>query len=401
MNTGKTLFNQLMSFASQYQFKKCISKYADGHEPRSFSYWDQFLTMAFAQVTHRESLRDIEASLRATDTSQYHLGIRGRVSRSTLADANEKRDWRIFAEFGKILMQEAQRVYEKDRSFQLELEQAVYAMDSTNIELCLSLFPWASFSQGVQDRAGIRIDTVLNLRGNLPCFIDVATRKSSELTAIDQLSIVPGSIYIFDRGYFDWSRLNRFAQAQAFFVLRAKKDIKYKRQYSSPVQNRSTGVKSDQVILPYSPRARRDYPGALRRVTFYDITSDVRFAFLTNNFLLPPEIVAALYKQRWQIELFFKWLKQHLQIKAFYGTSFNAIKIQIWVAVSTFLLFAIAKRQLNLPGNLYTFSQTFSVAALLKMPISSAFQRDPSETGDNCCVDSQFQPNLWPFPTGQ
>jgi len=398
MNTGKTLFSQLISFAPKYIFNKAVAKYSDKYAARTFSYWDQFLCMAFAQVTHRESLRDIESSLRSAGTKLFLLGIRGKVSKSTLSDANEKRDWRIFAEFGQALMKEAQALYADDELFIEEISQAVYAMDSTNIDLCLSLFPWARFDP---TRAGIRIDTLLDLNGNLPCFIQVSTRKTSELTGMDAVTIYPGSFYIFDRGYFDWERLYRFSSSLAYFVIRAKKDIKYKRQRSLEIENKDSGVRSDQIILPFSPRARRHYVGALRRVTYFDSESGNRFAFFTNHLTLPPEKIAELYKSRWQIELFFKWIKQHLRIKAFYGTSFNAIKIQIWVAISTYLLFAIAKKRLGINVSLYTFSQTLSVAAFEKTPLIVAFQHINCHSQDENTGSHSNQLNLFGFPTGQ
>ena len=354
--------------------------------------------MTFAQLTNRESLRDIESSLRSAGANLYHLGIRGKVSRSTLSDANERRDWRIFAEFGQDLMKEAQALYADDELFIEEISQAVYAMDSTNIDLCLSLFPWARFDP---TRAGIRIDTLLDLNGNLPCFIQVSTRKTSELTGMDAVTIYPGSFYIFDRGYFDWERLYRFSSSLAYFVIRAKKDIKYKRQRSLEIENRESGVRSDQIILPFSPQARRNYVGALRRVTYFDLESGKRFAFFTNHLTLPPEKIAELYKSRWQIELFFKWIKQHLRIKAFYGTSFNAIKIQIWIAISTYLLLAIAKKKLNINLSLYTFSQTLSVIILQKTPLFQAFSEHNLFNSDNTDSQALNQLDLFDFYTGQ
>lgn len=397
MNTGKTLFSQLIDFASKYEFQKAVALYGDNYQARKFSAWDHFLVMAFAQVAQRESLRDIEATLRAAGSKCYHLGIRGRVSRSTLSDANEQRDWRIFEEFGKSLIMQAQSTYAGVKEFEDTMIQALYAMDSTNIDLCLSLFPWARYCA---ELAAVRIDTVLDLNGNFPCFIQVSTRKTSELTAMDLITIYPGSFYIFDRGFFDWARLYRFSSASAFFILRAKADIKYKRQKSQLIANKNSGVRSDQIILPYSLRARVNYPAPLRRVTFIDESSGRRFAFLTNNFTLPPETIAALYKSRWQIELFFKWIKQHLRIKAFYGTSFNAIKIQIWVAISIYLLLAIAKKRLNLKLSLYTFAQILSVSPFEKTVDFTALDAIYSHSSVIQEQNSSIQLDLFGFPTG-
>ena len=370
MKTEKYIFCQLTELLSHKKFQRCVKKYEGDYRVRSFSSWDHFLCMLFAQLTNRESLRDIESTLRAVGVDTYHLGIRGRVSRSTLSDANEKRDWRIFAEFGNFLMEEAKQLYSDDNLVIEELSQAVYAMDSTNIELCLSLFPWAQFDQ---ERAGIRVDALLNVHTSLPCLIDVSTRKTTELTAMDSVTICPGSIYVFDRGYFDWHRLYRFSHSLAYFVIRAKKGLKYKRQLSLSVKDKSAGIRSDQIILPHSKYARKNYPQVLRRISYVDISNNQRLVFLTNNRTLKPETIADLYRSRWKIELFFKWIKQNLRIKSFYGTSFNAVKIQIWIALSAYLILAIAKKKLNLDISLYTFSQTISVIILQKTPLFHAF----------------------------
>jgi len=351
--------------------------------------------MSFAQLTRRESLRDIEASLRGAGTKLYHLGIRGSVSRTTLARANEKRDYRIFAEYGQILMREAQQYYSKEE-FGLDISQVVLAFDSTHIDLCLSLFPWAQLDE---KRAGLRICSLLNLRGNIPSFMHITTMKESELRGMDALIVEPGAMYIFDRGFFDWKRLGKFSKHSAQFIIRAKGDLKYKRQSSLPVIE-GEGVRSDQIIRPFSERAQNDFPGLLRRVTYVDPLTEKRFVFLTNNFVLPSSTIAALYKSRWQIELFFKWIKQHLRIQAFFGRSPTAVKTQIWIAVSTYLLIAIAKKRLQLPHSLYTISQILSVSAFQKIPLKTALSQFASQKLDNIDAEPSDQLGFWDFPTG-
>ena len=396
MNTGSTLFTQLLSFATQYDFNQCVAKYQGSYDARKFSYWDQFLCMSFAQLTRRESLRDIETCLRGSGVSLYHLGIRGGISRNTLAKANENRDYRIYAEYGQILMREAQQYYAGEE-LEVDLKQAVFALDSTNIDLCLSLFPWAQFDE---IRAGLRVSSLLNLRGNIPCFMHITTMKESELQGMDALQLETGAIYVFDRGYFDWKRLNEFSKNSAHFVTRAKADLKYRRLSSLPVK-KETGVRSDQLITPFSDKAQDNFPGVLRRITFFDSTTEQRFVFLTNNLVLPPETIAALYKSRWQIELFFKWIKQHLRIKTFLGRSPNAVKIQIWIAISTYLLIAIAKKKLQLPHSFYTISQILSVCAFQKIPIKEALSHNTLQKNRQSDEKSSNQLHLWGFPTGQ
>jgi Transposase DDE domain/Domain of unknown function (DUF4372) len=372
MNRGKTIFSQLMSFLPQRQFQRYVLRYEGNKNIRTFSCWDQFLCMAFAQLSYRESLRDIEACLRAVGVKLFHLGIRGKVSRSTLADANDSRDWRIFADFGQLVIQQARSLVSGD-DFALELENAVYALDATVIDVCLSLLPWTKYREG-DVRGGMKIHTLLDIRRNIPSFIDITARKVYELEVLDSLVLEPGAFYVMDRGYFDWARLYRIHTSQAFFVIRAKKDVALIRCSSLHVTP-DVDVKSDHIVRARGNRkgAYRRYPSRLRRVRFYDAETKRTFIFLTNNFDLPAQTIAALYKSRWQIELFFKWLKQHLRIKAFYGYSQNAVRTQIWVAVTVYVLVAIAKQRLNLPRSLYEILQVLSVTLFEKMPILSAF----------------------------
>lgn len=392
MNTGKSLFNQIISLAPKYEFNKVVAKYGGSYYVKKFSCWDQLLCMIFAQMTHRESLRDIESCLRSSGSKQYHLGIRARVSRSTLAEANEKRDYRIFSEFGQLLMALVQSCYSKE-PLDVDIAEVAYAFDSTNIDLCLSLFPWAQFDR---TRAGLRITTSLALRGNIPCFIGITSMSESELVGMDSLLIEPGSIYIFDRGFFDWKRLHRFVSEGAFFLIRAKRDLKFKKRRSLLV-NKALGIRADQLIVPFSLKSQLNYPGILRRISYVDLETDKRFVFLTNNLLYSPLTVASLYKSRWQIELFFKWVKQHLKIKSFFGTSPNAIKIQIWIAVITYLLLALAKKKFNLKPSLYTISQIISVNVFNKTSISQAFEDTSLENYANSDPQQSYQLNLLDF----
>lgn len=396
MNHGHSLFSQLISFANQYDFNECVERYDDGTKVRKFSYWDQFLCMSFAQLTHRESLRDIETCLRGNRSKLYHLGFRGRVSRSTLAEANENRDSQIFGDFCQILMRVARLEYAGD-GFSVEIEQACFAFDSTTVLLCFSLFPWAQFDS---TRSGLLLGTLLDLRGNIPSFLHISTRKESELVGMDAIPIEPGAMYIFDRGFFDWLRLGRIAAHSAHFVIRAKGDLKYRRLRSLPC-DKSTGVRSDQLITPFSDRAKEHFPGVLRRITYFDSDSSRRFVFLTNNLILPPQTIAALYKSRWQIELFFKWIKQHLRIKGFFGRSLKAVSTQIWTAFSTYLLIAIAKKRLNLPHSLYTISQLLSVSAFAKTPLKQALSEFDIQSPADSVKNTQKQLDLWPLSTGQ
>ena len=343
MNSGKTIFAQLMDFVPTYEFRKCVERYDGNYKMKSFSCWDQFLCMAFAQLTFRESLRDIQACLRAAQSKLYHLGIRGKVSRNTLAHANQTRDWRIYADFAQILIAEARRLYAAD-SFGIELEHAVYALDSTTIDLCLSLFPWATFRKR---KGALKLHTLLDLRGNIPSVIIVTPGSVHDVNILDELIIEAGALYILDRGYLDFARLYRIHQRGAFFVTRAKVTLSRRRLYSRTV-DKSTGIQCDQIIVLKGYYARKDYPDKLRRIRYFDATRGKTFVFLTNNFVLPATTIADLYRCRWQVELFFKWIKQHLRIKAFYGTTENAVKTQIWIAISVYVLVAILKKTLNL-----------------------------------------------------
>jgi IS4 transposase len=367
MNSGKTIFAQLMDFVPTYEFRKCVDRYNGNHKVISFSCWDQYLSMAFAQLTYRESLRDIQVCLRATQSRLYHLGIRGKISRNTLAHANQTRDWRIYADFAQILIARARILYAAD-SFGIELDQAVYALDSTTIDLCLALFPWAEFRKR---KGAVKLHTLLDLHGNIPSVVIITTGKVHDVNILDQLIIELGAIYIMDRGYLDFARLYKIHRAPAFFVTRTKTNFNRKRLYSQPV-DKSTGIQCDQVVVLTGYYAKKDYPEKLRRIRYFDSKNNKILVFLTNNFLLPAITIANLYRCRWQVELFFKWIKQHLRIKAFYGTTENAVKTQIWIAISVYVLVAIVKKTLNLDQSLYTILQILSVTLFEKEPIYQA-----------------------------
>jgi transposase len=364
MNLSKTVFSQIMDFLPLSEFRRCVSRYNGNRKVISFSCYDQFLCMAFAQLTYRESLRDIEACLRSQQNKLYHMGIRGNVSRSTLADANEKRDWRIFADFAQVLIYQARSLY-ADEDFGVEIEETIYALDSTTIDLCLSLFPWAHFRK---NKAAIKLHTLLDLRGSIPVFISITDGKIHDVNILDELNPEPGSFYLMDRGYLDFARLNRLNQCKAFFVTRAKSNFSFKRLYSSTV-DKSTGLKCDQTIVLKGYYSHKDYPDKLRRVRYFDKETDDDFTFLTNSFSLPALTIAQFYKWRWKVELFFKWIKQHLRIKSFYGTSANAVKTQIWIAISVYVLIAIIKKRLRIEASLYTFLQVISVNPFEKVDI--------------------------------
>ena len=367
MNSGKSIFAQLMDFLPSKAFRRCVKRYKGDYKLKSFSCWDQFLCMAFAQLTYRESLRDIEACLRAQQTKLYHLGIRGQVSRNTLAHANSVRDWRIYADFAQVLITRARVLYADD-SFGVELAQTVYALDTTTIDLCLALFPWAVFRK---HKGAVRLHTLLDLRGNIPTVVIITHGKIHEINILDQLSFEAGAFYVMDRGFLDFARLYRLHQAAGFFVTRAKKRFDFQRLYSQPV-DRTTGVICDQTVTLVNPIPRQGYPEKLRRIRYRDALTDQRLVFLTNNFNLPPLTIAQLYRCRWQVELFFKWIKQHLRIKNFYGTSENALRTQIWIAISVYVLVAIVKKELRLEGSLYRMLQICSVTLFEKTPISQA-----------------------------
>jgi len=364
MYEGQIVFSQVMDFLPEYQFRKCVSRYKGNSRIRSFSCWDQFLCMAFAQLTYRESLRDIETCLRALQNKLYHMGIRGKISRSTLADANEKRDWRMYADFAHILIQQAKHLYVNE-PFGVDINETVYAFDSTTIDLCLSLFPWALFRK---QKGAIKMHTLLNLRGNIPEFIQITDAKVHDVNLLDDLIPEPGSLYVMDRAYIDYARLFFIHTCGAFFDVRAKRNLKFRRIYSQKI-DKSTGLQCDQIIELTGVKTSKLYPEKLRRIKFYDLENNKTFVFLTNNFLLPALTIAELYHCRWQIELFFKWIKQHLRIKAFYGNSENAVKTQLWIAITTYLLVAIIKKMLKLELSLYTILQILSVTIVEKVPI--------------------------------
>jgi hypothetical protein len=381
MNIGRTVFTQLLDFIPSYEFRQCVERYNGNYKVKTFSCRDQFLCMAFAQLTYRESLRDIEACLRVAKTKLYHMGIRGKVSRNTLAHANETRDWRIYADFAQVLIRIARELYASD-GFGLELDQTVYALDATIIDLCLSVFPWAKFRT---NKGAVKLHTLLDLRGSIPVVISITHGKVHDVNILDELFIEAGAIYIMDRAYIDYSRLYRIHQSQAFFVTRPKSNFVFKRLYSQPV-DKSTGVQADQIITVAGFYALKDYPEKLRRIRYFDAETKRRLIFLTNNFTLPAPIIARLYKCRWQVELFFKWIKQHLRIKAFYGTTENAVKSQIWIAISVYVLVAIVKKRLKLDRSLYAILQILSVTLFEKTPISQALSNidyDETDVGED------------------
>ena len=367
MNTGKTIFSQVMEFLPLYEFRKCVQRYQGDYKVQSFSCMDQFLCMAFAQLTYRESLRDIESCLRFMQPKLYHMGFRGLISKSTLADANNQRDWHIYADFAKVLIHHARKLY-LNEPFGVELEQTAYALDATTIDLCLSLFPWARFRKS---KAAVKLHTLLDLRGSIPTFIDISDGKLYDANILDILIPEAGSFYIMDRGYLDFMRLYALHQAQAFFIVRAKSNLQARRIYSHPV-DKSTGLRCDQAVMLTVYKSAKDYPEQLRVVKFFDSEHNLRLTFLTNHFTLEAIKIAQLYKCRWKIELFFKWIKQHLRIKAFFGTSENALKSQIWIAISIYVLVAIIKKELKLKQSLYTILQILSVSIFEKTAIFQA-----------------------------
>ena len=374
MNSGKSIFAQLMDFLPVKAFRRCVKRYQGDFKLKSFSCWDQFLCMAFAQLTYRESLRDIEACLRAQQTKLYHLGIRGQVSRNTLAHANSVRDWRIYADFAQVLIRRARALYADD-SFGVELAQTIYALDATTIDLCLALFPWAKFRK---HKGAVKLHTLLDLRGSIPTVVIITHGKVHEVNILDQLIFEAGAFYVMDRGYLDFARLYKLHLASAFFVTRARKRFDFQRLYSQPV-DRATGVICDQIVTLVNPVPRKGYPEKLRRIRYFDAEKNQRLVFLTNNFTLPPLTIAQLYRSRWQVELFFKWIKQHLRIKKFYGTSENALKTQIWIAISVYVLVAIIKKELQLEGSLYRILQILSITLFEKTPILHALSLTDDE----------------------
>jgi IS4 transposase len=374
MHNGRFIFSELISHLPHKEFQKCVARYDDDSQSRTFSHWDQYLTMAFAQLTYRESLRDIEACLRSVTGKLYHLGIRSKVARTTLADANESRDWRIFADFAQVLIRIARPLYAAD-PIGVDLDHSVYALDSTTIDLCLSMFPWAKFRR---HKGAVKMHTLLDLHGNIPTFISITNGKVHDVNILDEIAPEAGAFYVMDRGYVDFERLYVFTLSAAFFVVRTKSNVLIQRRYSNPV-DKTAGVRSDHTVILTAINSVKAYPDQLRRVSYLDVKTRKRFKFLTNNFMLPALTIAQIYKSRWQVELFFKWIKQHLRIKAFYGTSENAVKTQIWVAVSVYVLVAIVRKRLALDASLYQILQILSVTLFEKTPILQALQASDSQ----------------------
>ncbi len=372
MPSGRTVFAQLMDNIPRRAFERCVERYRGQHRVHSFSCYDQYLCMAFAQLTYRESLRDIETCLRAVQPKLYHAGLRGRVSRSTLADANETRDWRLYADFARTLIRRARELY-CDEPFAVELAQTAYAFDTTTIDLCLALFPWAQFRR---HKAAVKLHTLLDLRAQIPTFVAITHGKIADVTLLDALVIEPGAFYVLDRGYTDFGRLYTITESFGFFVIRGKRGLDYARRLSRPV-DKTTGLRSDQTIVLCGPKTATLYPVPLRRISYVALDTGQRFVFLTNNFTLPSLQIAQLYKCRWQIELFFKWIKQHLRIKAFYGTSVNAVKTQVWTAISVYVLVAILKKELRLSRSLSEILQILSVTLFERVPISQVVTAFP------------------------
>ena len=381
MYTGRLIFSQVLDHLPLHIFRRCVARYNGNHHVKKFTCLDQFRCMAFAQLTYRESLRDIEACLRAQKSKLYHMGIQARISRSTLAEANEKRDWRIYADLSQSLIQTARKLY-IDEDFGVDLDNTVYALDASTIDLCLSVFPWARFRTA---KAAVKLHTLLDLRGNIPSFIHISDGKLHEVNVLDLLIPEPGSFYIMDRGYLDYERLYRLTLASAFFVIRAKSNLKYRRLYSTTV-DKSTGLKYDQTGVLTGFYTSQHYPDKLRCIKYLDPKTGKHLVFLTNNFSLPALTIADLYRSRWQVELFFKWIKQHLRIKAFYGTTENAVKSQIWIAVSIYVLVAIIKKRLKIDASLYTILQILSVTIFEKISLSQALTQIGYKTEliDNC-----------------
>ena len=375
MNIGRTVFSQLIEHLPNNDFQKCVSRYDGERYVKNFSCWDQFLSMVFAQLTYRESLRDIEACLRSIGGKLYHMGFRSMIARSTLADANELRDWRIYADFAQVLIGIARPLYAQD-PIGVELNESLYALDSTTIDLCLSLFPWAKFRQ---HKAAVKMHTLLDLHGNIPTFIQIADGKVHDVNILDEILPEAGAFYVMDRGYVDFERLFVFTLCSAFFVVRTKQNVILQRRYSHPV-DKLTGLKSDHTVILTSIESAKVYPDALRRVHYFDEETNTRLRFLTNNFALPALTIAQIYKSRWQVELFFKWIKQHLRIKAFYGTNQNAVKTQIWIAVSVYVLVAIVRKRLGLEKSLYQILQILSVTLFEKEAILQVFEASDSRS---------------------
>jgi len=387
VNQGRTVFSQLLSFLPDREFRRCVARYGGDERPRGFSCWDQYLSMAFAQLTYRDGLRDMEVCLRSLGGKLYHMGFRGRVARSTLADANETHDWRIFADFAQVLIRIARPLHSSD-PIGVQLDHSLYALDSTTIDLCLSLFPWARFRK---HKAAVKMHTLLDLHGNIPTFISITGGKVHDVNILDEIWPEAGAFYVIDRGYLDFGRLFGFTVAAAFFVVRTKSNVILQRRYSHVVDT-TTGIRSDHTVFLTAIDSAKVYPDPLRRVSYLDVETRKRFKFLTNNFALPALTIAQIYRSRWQVELFFKWIKQHLRIKAFYGTSENAVKTQIWIAVSVYVLVAIVRKRLGLDLSLYQILQILSLTLFEKTPILRALQ--PSDSQEDL-GDSANQLNLF------
>ena len=387
MTENKTIFSQILDYLPVYDFNKCVNRYQGNYKIKTFTCRNHFYVMAFAQLTFRESLRDIESTLNAMRKKLYHIGIRTAIRRTTLAKANETRDWRIYADFAMHLISIARPLYANE-DIGIELDQMIYALDATTIDLCLSVFPWARFRK---KKAAIKLHTLIDVHGNIPLFIWITDGKVHDVNVLDILIPEPGSIYLIDRGYIDFSRLYNLTQAQSFFVTLAKSNMEYRRISSSPV-DKSTGLRSDQIIMLTGINTSKEYPEKIRRIHYYDSDQDLRLIFLTNNMTLPALTIAKLYKCRWQVELFFKWIKQNLRIKRFFGTSENAVKTQIWIAICIYLLVAIIKKKLKIEESLYTILQVLSVSLFEKMPILQAFQSIDSD--ESISVDG-IQLNLF------
>ncbi len=384
MHTGQIVFAQIIDFLPMHEFRKCVRRYQGNRRVRTFSCMNQFLCMTFAQLTYRQSLRDIETCLRAMRDKLYHAGMHGQVSRSTLADANETRDWHIYGDFAQVLIRIARKLYAKDE-FGVVLDQTAYAFDSTTIDLCLSLFPWAKFRK---HKGAIKLHTLIDLRGSIPCFIRISSGKMHDVNVLDDLLLEPGAFYVMDRGYVDYGRLYVFNQSQAFFITRAKRNMNYRRLSSTPI-DKLTGLRSDQVIILAGYKATKNYPQPLRRISYYDIKTQKWFVFLTNHFTLPALTIAQLYKARWRVELFFKWIKQNLRIKTFYGTSSNAVKTQIWIAISVYVLVAIVKKQLALNRSLSEILHILSVTLFEKIPVFTVLT-DPMDQNQEPDIHKQL-----------
>src|SRR5205807_1751900 len=378
-----------MEHIPRYEFQKCVTRYGGDYRQKGFSCWDQFLAMGFAQFTYRESLRDIEACLGSVSSKLFHMGFRSKIARSTLADANESRDWRIFADFAQVLIATARPLYAGD-PIGVDLDASLYALDSTTIDLCLTLFPWARFRR---HKAAVKMHTLLDLHGNIPTFIGISDGKMHDVNMLDEILPETGAFYVMDRAYVDFERLYVFTLSAAFFVVRTKSNILLQRRYSHAV-DKTTGVRSDHTVILTAINSAEAYPEPLRRVSYLDVATRKRFKFLTNNFLLPALTIAQIYKSRWQVELFFKWIKQHLRIKAFYGTSENAVKTQIWIAVSVYVLVAIVRKRMGLEASLYQILQILSLTLFEKTPILQALQAPDS---DNELLDASNQLILFDF----